>query len=89
MTAAESKLWGSLRKKQMKGFRFRRQHPIKSIIVDFFCYEILLSIEVDGSVHDDPYQSERDIQRTRILKGLGIKELRFRNEEIPTVWPPL
>jgi very-short-patch-repair endonuclease len=82
MTPAEIKLWDSIRKKQLNGFRFRRQHPLKIFIVDFFCFEAMLAIEVDGAVHDDVYQHERDIQRTRILKKLGIKELRFRNEEI-------
>jgi len=82
MTPAEKVLWERLRNKQVKGFRFRRQHPLKDFIVDFFCYEAMLAIEVDGSVHQDSYQMERDEQRTLIMKRLGIKEVRFTNEEV-------
>ena len=82
MTRAEIVLWERLRNRQLNEFRFRRQHPIKDFIVDFFCYEALLVIEIDGEVHNDPHQHERDTQRTIILKKLGIKELRFKNEEV-------
>ena len=82
MTPAEKILWERLRNRQIKGLRFRRQHPIKDFIVDFFCYDAMLIIEVDGEVHDDTHQSERDEQRTIILKKLGIKELRFTNQEV-------
>ena len=82
MTPAEKILWEKLRNRQIKGFRFRRQHPIKDFIVDFFCYDAMLLIEVDGSVHDDKSRMERDQQRTLILKRLGIKEIRFKNEEV-------
>ena len=82
MTPAEKVLWKRLRNRKVKGFRFRRQHPIKDFIVDFFCYDAMLVIEVDGSVHDEINQSERDEQRTLILKRLGIKEVRFSNQEV-------
>jgi len=82
MTPAEKVLWKRLRNRQVKGFRFRRQHPIKDFIVDFFCYDAMLVIEVDGEVHDGSYQRERDEQRTLILKNLGIKEIRFTNQEV-------
>lgn len=82
MTPAEKVLWGKLRNKQVNGFRFRRQHPIKDFIVDFFCYDAMLVIEVDGSVHQEIKQSERDEQRTLILKRLGIREIRFTNDEV-------
>jgi uroporphyrinogen-III synthase len=82
MTKAEKVLWERLRNRQVKGYRFRRQHPVKEFVVDFFCYDALLSIEVDGEVHNDPYQNERDEQRTIIIKKLGIKELRFTNEQV-------
>jgi very-short-patch-repair endonuclease len=82
MTPAEKVLWESLRNRQVKGCRFRRQHPIKDFVVDFFCYDALLSIEVDGEVHSDKYQRERDEQRTIILKNLGINELRFKNDQV-------
>jgi very-short-patch-repair endonuclease len=82
MTPAEKVLWERLRNRQIKGLRFRRQHPIKDFVVDFFCYDALLVIEVDGTVHDETSQKERDEQRTIILKKLGLKEIRFTNTEV-------
>jgi very-short-patch-repair endonuclease len=67
MTKAEKVLWERLRNRHVKGCRFRRQHQVKDFIVDFFCYDTMLSIEVDGEVHHDPCQNERDEQRTIIL----------------------
>jgi len=82
MTEAEKLLWSRLRNRQVKGFKFRRQHPINEFVVDFFCYDAKLVIELDGSVHDDLHQSERDKERTRILNIMGLSEMRFRNEEV-------
>jgi very-short-patch-repair endonuclease len=82
MTPAEKVLWKRLRNKQVKGFRFRRQHALKDFVVDFFCYDAMLVIEIDGEVHDDPRQNERDFQSTNILKRLGIREIRIKNEEV-------
>ena len=72
MTPAEKVLWERLRNRQVNGYRFRRQHPIKDFIV----------IEVDGSVHEETSQKERDEQRTIIFKGFGIREIRFTNKEV-------
>ena len=82
MTPAEKVLWEKLRKRQVNGFKFRRQHPIHEVVVDFFCYEALLVVEVDGSVHEDSYQKERDVERTKILNNFGLREIRFKNEEV-------
>jgi very-short-patch-repair endonuclease len=82
MTPAEKVLWERLRNRQVGGFRFRRQHPIYEVVVDFFCYEAMLVVEVDGSVHDDSQQQERDKERTKILNNFGLREVRFRNEEV-------
>jgi len=82
MTPAENILWERLRNRQLKGYKFRRQHPLKDFIVDFFCYDAMLVIEVDGAVHDNDYQNERDFQRAQILKRFGIKEIRFKNDEV-------
>jgi len=82
MTPAEKVLWERLRNKQVSGLRFRRQHPIKDFVVDFFCYDALLVIEVDGTVHDETSQKERDEQRTIILQKLGLKEIRFTNTDV-------
>jgi len=82
MTPAEKVLWERLRNRQVNGYRFRRQHPIKDFIVDFFCYDAVIVIEVDGSVHEETSQKERDEQRTIIFKGFGIREIRFTNKEV-------
>lgn len=81
-TPTEKLLWSNLRNRNLRGFKFRRQHPIKSYIVDFYCAEKMLSIEVDGGIHLNKEQKEYDINRTKELNLLGIKELRFTNEEI-------
>jgi len=82
MTKAERILWNHLRNKQLDGYRFRRQHPVKDFVVDFFCYEAMLVVEVDGSVHSEHTQAERDIERTRLLNQLGIGVIRFANDEV-------
>ena len=82
LTKAEQILWEKLRNRQLSGFKFRRQHPLNDIIVDFYCHEALLSVEVDGSIHFTQYQRERDIERTRILKQFGIQEFRFSNWDV-------
>jgi very-short-patch-repair endonuclease len=82
MTPAERLLWNKLRNRKLLGFKFRRQHPFNEIILDFYCHDARLSIEVDGDVHLDLYQKERDKERTFILNKFGIKELRFSNWEV-------
>ena len=79
-THAEGLLWKKLRKKRLGGFRFRRQHIIYTFIVDFYCPLAKLVIEVDGSVHDD--QEEYDREREEIIENLGYQVLRFRNDQI-------
>ena len=66
----------------MLGFKFRRQHAVDQFILDFFCYEALLAIEVDGEVHNDASQAERDDERTKLLNSFGITVLRFTNEQV-------
>ena len=82
MTQAERMLWEHLRNRKLLGFKFRRQHPFNEIILDFYCHDARLSIELDGNIHNDNYQKERDKERTMILNRFGIKELRFSNQEI-------
>lgn len=82
MTPAEKLLWQKLRNRKVRGYRFRRQHPLKEFIMDFFCYEAKLVIEVDGEVHNTISQSERDQERTEILKEFGLRELRFTNMDV-------
>lgn len=82
MTPAERILWQKLRGRRLGGYKFRRQHPLNIFIADFFCYEAKLIIELDGEVHNHISQSERDKERTRILKEFGLKEIRFSNKEV-------
>ena len=84
MTEAEKVLWSKLRKRQIDGFKFRNQHPIDIFIVDFYCHQCKLVIEVDGSVHNIPEISEKDKGRTYELERFGLTVLRFTNYEVFT-----
>ena len=81
MTKAELNLWEGLRKSKT-GFKFRRQHPIGIYIVDFYCHELKLVIELDGGVHNNHNQKEWDKSRTHDLNLLNIEVIRFTNEEV-------
>jgi len=81
-TEAESVLWQYLSNSQRKGFRFRRQHPIKYFIADFYCHSKKLIIEVDGGYHQIPEQYEYDRNRDYELEELGLKILHFANEQV-------
>ena len=70
MTSSERRLWSRLRAKQFFGLRFRRQHGIGPYIVDFYCPERLIVIEVDGDVHAEESRKRKDQQRERNLKDL-------------------
>ncbi len=78
-TNAEKTLWSALR---MLSFKFRRQHRIGSFIVDFYCPEVRLAVEVDGGVHSHETAAMRDCERDKTLRRLGIHVLRFRNDEV-------
>lgn len=82
MTEPEKILWQKLKKNQINGLRFYRQHPISKFIVDFYCHSELLVIELDGEVHNKVEVSERDEGREIELKKLGLRILRFKNEEV-------
>lgn len=79
-TAAESILWNCLRNRQVNNLKFRRQHAIERFIVDFYCAESQLVIEVDGSIHQ--YTQNEDEVRQEYLETLGLRVLRFSNEEV-------
>lgn len=80
-TPGEIKLWMEvLSKKQMKGYRFLRQRPILNYIVDFFCKELKLVIEVDGSSHI--FKQEQDVIRDKKLNSLGFYIIRFEEMEV-------
>jgi very-short-patch-repair endonuclease len=81
-TEAEQKLWALLRNRQLKGKKFRRQHAIANYVVDFYCNESKLAIELDGNFHTKPEVKEYDDSRTASLNETGITVLRFWNEEV-------
>ena len=80
-TPAEAALWRVLRNRQF-AYKFRRQHPIDRFIIDFYCAEAKLLIEVDGPSHLEPGQQEYDKVRTDYLEELGYKVIRFTNDEV-------
>jgi len=80
MTYSESLLWEKLKGKQLLGLRFRRQHPIDIFIVDFYCHEAKLVIELDGGIHMD--QIEYDDGREADIEKYNIKIIRFTNDEV-------
>ena len=80
-TEAESVLWNALKAKGA-GLKFRRQHIIEDFIVDFYCNEKKLTVELDGGYHRVPEQMKSDAERTARLKELGYTELRFTNEQV-------
>ena len=82
LTPAERKLWEALRGRRLAGLKFRRQHPYDRFILDAFCVEYQLEVEVDGGIHADPAQTHRDEERTTYLQARGIRVLRFGNEEV-------
>lgn len=82
MTEAERVLWACLRNRRLAGLKFRRQHPIGPYVVDYYCAEARLVVEVDGSVHDDEAQRARDADRTAELEARGYRVIRFRNAEV-------
>jgi very-short-patch-repair endonuclease len=82
-TDAERVLWKRLRKKQLGGHKFRRQHVLKPYIVDFYCAAKNLVVEVDGDVHDEDEQQAKDEARAEHLeREYGIEIVRFSNEEV-------
>ena len=82
MSAAELKLWSKIRGDRMCGLRFRRQHPIGIYIADFFCPRKNLVIEVDGDSHFGPEQQQWDKNRTQHFEDIGLREIRFTNEQV-------
>ena len=79
-TDAEVLLWGRLRRRQLNGYRFRRQHPIGRFIADFACVAERLVIEIDGGQHAD--RNKEDEARTIELEALGFRVLRFWNDDV-------
>jgi very-short-patch-repair endonuclease len=82
MTLPERLLWGQLRGKKLAGLKFRRQHPVGPYVVDFFCAERQLAIELDGEPHFDGDGPARDRRRDAFLQTERIRVLRFTNPDV-------
>jgi very-short-patch-repair endonuclease len=82
MTLAELILWKKLKNRILFKAKFRRQHPVNIFIVDFYCHEFKLAIEIDGEIHLNKKTAIYDSARTNKLEKFGIKILRFSNEQV-------
>jgi very-short-patch-repair endonuclease len=93
-TWAEKLLWRYLRDRKFSAYKFRRQHPFGPHVLDFFCVEAFVDIELDGSQHGQPAQRALDARRDAWLEARGVKVLRFWNSQlrrekesvITTIW---
>ena len=87
-TKAERVFWSHVRDRSFMNLKFRQQHPItferNTFIADFYCHELNLIIEIDGSVHLNSVVRKRDEKRQKILESIGFKVIRFQNEDVLT-----
>lgn len=81
-TDAENLMWQLLRAKRFMNLKFRRQHVIAPYIVDFYCHELGLVIELDGSQHGTDDAIEYDAERTKYLEALGLTVVRYWNSNV-------
>ena len=79
LTPAEAKLWQVLKKSQLSGRKFRRQHSVGKYVIDFYCVEEWLAVELDGQVHRSDHARAYDSIRSAFLRDAGIEVLRFEN----------
>ena len=80
MTFPERLLWSQLRGSRLAGFKFRRQHPISLYVVDFYCHQLKLVVELDGMTHHG--QTEADAHRQRELERQGLRVIRITNDQV-------
>ena len=78
----EEKMWRLLRNRRLADFKFRRQYPIGPFILDFYCFEKKLAVEVDGAKHLESSRQTADAARSRYLADLGITVIRFLNGDV-------
>jgi very-short-patch-repair endonuclease len=81
-TPSEKLLWEALRGRRLDGLKFRRQYPVDRWIIDFFCLEKMLGVEVDGSVHEKQEVREHDQCREEFFNQMGIRVLRVSADQI-------
>lgn len=87
LTEAEDILWQELRGKKLMGFKFRRQHAFGIFILDFYCLEAKLVIELDGAVHEEKFNKLYDKARTSKLAEEKLTVIRFSNKDVLTNLP--
>jgi very-short-patch-repair endonuclease len=83
-TETERLLWSSLKGSQLLGYKFRRQQGIGQYVVDFYCPAKKMAIEIDGATHWTEQEQKRDRERQYYIEALGIRVLRFTNDDIYT-----
>ena len=81
-TRSEDILWQALRNRQLDGYRFRRQEAVGAFVLDFYCPQARLAVEIDGSIHDLPDQQQADAERQRLVESLGIRFVRVMAEDV-------
>lgn len=81
-THSEKMLWQCLKGDQVKGYDFHRQKPIGNYILDFFCHELELGIEVDGHTHESEIVKRKDTRKEKYMNEQGITVLRFTDDEV-------
>lgn len=79
---AEWLLWQELKNRGLDGHKFRRQHGIGNYILDFYCAEAKLAIELDGISHIGEVAQAYDVKRDDFCKAFGVRTVRFKNEEV-------
>lgn len=82
MTRPERLVWSRIRAKQFEALKFRRQHGIGPYIVDFYCPERGVVIEIDGDVHAGESEAARDQRRESYLRSLGLQVIRYMNDDV-------
>jgi len=81
-TKTEEIMWNNLRNRKFLGYKFKRQYSVSCFVLDFYCSELKLAIEVDGKYHDNEEIKKYDRDRQEYIESLGIKVIRIKNEEI-------
>ena len=81
-TEAERIMWSVLRDNRFEGNKFRRQHPMGNYILDFYCHQLKIVIEVDGGYHEEINQKKYDESKDSYLRGFGIEVIRITNDRV-------
>ena len=82
MPPAEAAVWSRLRGRGLNGYKFRRQYSVGRHIIDFYCPESKLAVEIDGDTHFEEGREKKDRERQKIIESYGITFLRFTNNDV-------